>query len=155
MPSETGLGCSAAVLISYLSSVAISVGAEIKANPDHLEVVIEGEIQHGDYNKLVNVLKVTEISHVFLASSGGNISEAMKIGRLIRSLKMTTNIPVRSSDKNMIGSAKQHGIDNLEEDFMCTSACFFIFIAGIDREQDFPFLTQSSAYIDLFWRRMS
>ena len=50
-------------------------------------ITIEGSIAPGDYQKLVDLALSSRGAHtVWLASPGGNLAEALRMGRLIRSL---------------------------------------------------------------------
>ena len=78
---------------------------------------ISGKINKGDYERALNAVNETynhgEISDLFvqLDSPGGDVLEAMKIGSLVRKLKLTTMVI--------------HG--------QCSSACVFILVAGAER----------------------
>jgi ATP-dependent protease ClpP protease subunit len=80
-------------------------------------VLMRGEIKPGDYNKLIrfSIGKNIDLlaSSFILASPGGDIAEALAIGRLIKDLYA----PV------MVGP--QFG--------PCASACFIIFASAVDR----------------------
>src|SRR5262249_29956044 len=73
-------------------------------------VVLEGEIQSGDYDKLRNLVDPNagtqvgvggiggdwygdKYDEIYLASPGGSLAEAMKIGRLVRALRWQTIVP--------------------------------------------------------------
>lgn len=77
-------------------------------------VTIQGEIRSGDYNKLRSAfLELSPISPlIFLDSPGGDISEAIKIGQLVRYLQ--TMVMVKKNKT-------------------CSSACFFIYLGGATR----------------------
>jgi len=84
-------------------------------NPSEGIVInFNGEIIEGDYQRLVSLVEASEIrKRVSIAfnSLGGNISEAVAIGRYIRS----------------------QGFETLVVDG-CYSACFFAFLGGVKRE---------------------
>jgi len=63
-------------------------------------IVIEGEIMKGDYERFIKEIKQHngKISKVYIFSPGGNFSEAIKIGRAIRKLELTTVVPSQSED---------------------------------------------------------
>jgi hypothetical protein len=99
------------------------------------------EIESGDYLTVRNFLsepsnfkKMT--GEVFLASQGGNVSEALQIGYLIRHLRLSTDAPsrpppaVRSSGNEIIRPSDLTD----PRRYQCASACFLLYVAGIYRE---------------------
>jgi hypothetical protein len=104
-------------------------------------LILEGKIERGDYTKVrdflgdaTNFNKMT--GEVFVASQGGNVFEALEIGYLIRRLRLGTDAPSqpppteRSSGNEIIHPNELTNPRN----YLCTSACFLIFVAGIYRE---------------------
>ncbi len=89
---------------------------------------ISGEIKRGDYDEFVQAIKTVgknknrkaQIS-LNLNSPGGDLLEAMKIGRLVRRLRIGTHV------------GHMWEISNGEEPVFCGSSCFFILVAGISR----------------------
>jgi hypothetical protein len=119
------------VSLLFLSS---SFSAEISAKKRHLAkvIVIEGQIEEGDYEKFVNaVLQGGTKADIFIASIGGNAIEAMKIGRLIRALKFSTIAPLLN-DKGLPYCEWAAPITN-SENCTCQSACVLIYLSGINR----------------------
>src|SRR2546426_166749 len=58
-------------------------------------ITIEGEIVAGDYHKFrALVLSTKGANPVWLASPGGNFSEALRMGRLIRALSLEVWAPM-------------------------------------------------------------
>jgi hypothetical protein len=133
---------------TWLAALVAPVsGAEIRhTKPAELgytgfaNVILEGKIETGDYDKLLKIIdeycsnyQICEFG-IYLASPGGNLIEAMKIGRLVRKLRLETHVssdlppPYRQKSEAILKDAKAN--------YMCASACFFIFVAGIDRERD-------------------
>jgi hypothetical protein len=103
-------------------------------------LILEGNIEPGDYTSVRNFLRdesnFKKISGgVFLASPGGHVLEAMKIGLLIRQLQLSTDAPSSSpSGRRAFGSdaiSATNLVNRLDD--LCTSACFLIYIAGIYR----------------------
>ncbi len=104
-------------------------------------LILEGKIGPGDYDKFrafvgnkSNFEKIN--AGVFLASPGGSLTQALKIGRLIRALELNTDAPSGPA----IGSPKfgESPINptNLKDpgsNYACASACFFIYVAGVYR----------------------
>jgi hypothetical protein len=84
-------------------------------------LVVSGEIVPGDYDRLLARIRDDQNrflsqNKIILASDGGDVSEALKIARLVRSL--FTEI--------IVGPLTGR----------CASACFFIFVAAAQRESD-------------------
>jgi hypothetical protein len=116
---------------------------EIKRNPTtiryafnaHMQpygIIIDGEIKSGDYDKFQELVKNGngDIGTVWLRSPGGDAIEAMKIGRLIRTLKMATSAPIGTSNKSYCMLHKPVNTKNCT----CASSCFLVFVAGIYRD---------------------
>jgi hypothetical protein len=122
-------------------------------------VVLEGKIETGDYDRLRDIygergrseffLGLPTVNELSLASPGGDLVEAMKIGRLVRALKLHTIVPTRVGPHSHIGTANEHKLKNSKADYMCASACFFIFVAGIERtaDGDYPILGIHRPYL--------
>ncbi len=121
-------------------------GAEITWLPDEVpSMLISGPIEKGDFEKFRDVLKENEKIpyHVNLNSLGGDLTEAFKIGRLVRELRLSTVAPLLFSHRNPSevlcwrewSRSEMRPIDQADQ-CVCASACFFIFVAGVDREGD-------------------
>jgi len=102
-------------------------------------LIFEGKIEAGDYDKLLSVIdrdcaNDNCLPGILLASPGGDLSEAMKIGRLVRKLRLETHAPAevpspyRQKAEAVLKDAKAN--------YMCASSCFFLFVAGINRQVD-------------------
>jgi len=109
--------------------------------------VLEGNIEPGDYDKLRNVygdvranqfyLGSLQANQLYLASPGGDLTEAMKIGRLVRALKLHTVVPSRPDDPRTFDvMVTEHNLKEPKANYTCASACFFIFVAGVERTAD-------------------
>jgi hypothetical protein len=105
-------------------------------------LILEGKIVSGDYNKLRDFLgnkksNFEKISGgVFLASPGGSIVEALKIGRLIRALRLSTDAPpgpATGSPKFGESLITPSQLINPKVNYGCASACFFVYVAGVYR----------------------
>jgi hypothetical protein len=112
-------------------------------------VSITGAIEQGDSDKLKNILlslksKNTGISQIQLASEGGDVIEALKIGFQIRKNFIKTLAPIAVPHKNggtfnicpeLIGRFENPNYDpRNDHDCTCASACFIIWAAGVIRE---------------------
>jgi hypothetical protein len=106
-------------------------------------LVLEGKIVPGDYDKLRNFLgkksNFDKISDgVFLASPGGYVVESLKIGHLIRSLRLSTDAPSGPPQPNIakFGESiiKANDLVDPKSNYLCASACFFVYVSGIYRK---------------------
>jgi hypothetical protein len=101
-----------------------------------LSLLLRGEIKAGDYSKVERFIG-SGVMHIDLISPGGDLTEAMKIGRLVRSHFIETEAP--KFFKNLVGgSFLGNGVNGDRAcegpDCVCASACFFVWAAGVDRE---------------------
>ena len=120
-------------------------------------VLIQGEIVQGDLQRLEAILdpdtnrtsfdprpnRSTSDTHtVYLHSPGGDVLEAMAIGRLIRQLHLRTEAPRRWGPNLSNGALPMHeagyGPNGAQQacrgpDCVCASACFLIWAGGIRR----------------------
>ena len=134
---------SAAILLAVL-------GLNLSTKPSHaLEelrvfrgvLILEGKIVSGDYNKLRDFLsKKSNFEKinggVFLASPGGGIVESLKIGRLIRTLRLSTDAPpgpATGSPKFGESLITARQLVDPKTNYGCASACFFVYVAGVYR----------------------
>lgn len=125
--------------------VAPACGAEIrKIRPLHpaYDLILEGKIEPGDYDKLRRFIDEDcggYPRNIYLASPGGDLIEAMKIGRLVRTLRWETKVPSDLPSNFRKDTEAILKLNDAKANYMCTSACFFVFVAGIYRERDtFP-----------------
>jgi hypothetical protein len=110
---------------------------------------IEGDIVPGDANKLLDFYKTYGVmtSPVHLRSKGGNVEEAMKMGAIIRRLRLKTEVPVWFTGKQPIDPIK---VDH-PENMICASACFLVYAGGASRFGNYlamhrPFLPRKEAH---------
>ena len=113
-------------------------------------VLIEGDIEEGDYEKFVNavLLAGSDVYSVYIASRGGDAAEAMKIGGLIRQLKLRTQVP-RHIPVDTDFSPRGPFCDDLpvaKSNCTCASACVLIYLSGVYRYGDY--LGVHRAFID-------
>ena len=107
------------VLILFSSSVfsAEIYSRLIDSDGDYF-LVIKGEIIEGDYNRFLNNINKHRAfpTIIWLSSPGGDVLEAIKIGRVIRDGVIETGLGIP---------------DSLED--TCSSSCFLIWSAGVRR----------------------
>lgn len=119
----------ALLLSSFHSYGAIITTAQTPSGRPLGGITIEGPIEIGDFDRFVTQIFQSNQKGgpgpVYLASPGGNFVEAMRIGHLIRELKLTVFAP----------EVKDHPWSRLKrlENNLCASSCFFIYAAGVQR----------------------
>jgi hypothetical protein len=138
-----------AALVTLAVGTAMVDAAEIRVDMTREGIVLEGKIEAGDFDKLRSYIfnrdpfkggHITDVENIFLASPGGDLAEAMKIGRLVRELKLTTSIPDKLRPASRYDGEYQkewiakYNLKDLKANYMCASACFFVFVASIHRE---------------------
>jgi hypothetical protein len=104
-------------------------------------LILEGKIEPGDYFSVRNFLRkksnFDKISGgVFLASPGGYVGEAIKIGYLVRALQLHTDAPSGPpTDRTKFGESliTPKELVDPKRNYLCASSCFFVYIAGIYR----------------------
>ena len=135
-----------AILALAVLALTIVVGVSSASCLEDVKVfrgvlVLEGKIEAGDFAKVRDFLadkaNFEKISGgAFVASPGGNVFEALKIGTLIRALRLSTDAPsgpatgVRRFGQSVIVPAN---LVNPRMNYQCASACFFIYVAGVYR----------------------
>ena len=62
--------------------------------------------------------------------------EAIRIGRLVRKLRLGTHVPSDVPAEKENSRVGKQPLSNPKANSICASACFFIFVAGVDRERD-------------------
>ena len=121
-----------------VSSIPVPVrAAELRVNThgSYRSMDIEGPIEAGDYDRFIHLVKENQakLSGVQLYSPGGNLYEAMKIGRALRKLEISSQVPMKGKDglpqcDDLLGSKPRK-----PENCTAASAAFFIHIGGVHR----------------------
>ena len=111
-------------------------------------VKVEGEIVPGDAQKLLDFYgKYGDmISPVYLRSKGGDVAEAMRMGTIIRRLRLETSVPVWDTGRAPVDPIR---VDH-QENMICASACFLAYAGGAIRFGNYlalhrPFLPREQA----------
>ena len=125
------LACGA--LLVYQGAFAADIRPAKTARGERLAgIMIEGEITKGDYAKFANAfIDNRDTSAVYLYSPGGDFNEALKIGRLIHALKLTTWAPMAVETAGLPMNEVR-----VASNKVCASSCFFMFAAGAQRFGD-------------------
>ena len=98
------------------------------------QLVIEGYIEEGDFQKFLDVIKENQgqISTVWSFSPGGDFQEAIKIGRAMRALELASMVPTRNKFGNpQCDSEVARPLDSAY--CIAASAAFMIHIGGVSR----------------------
>jgi len=123
----------AAFILSFFSASAISADITATVNQHYgtKNIVIEGEIIKGDYEKFMEAALKSgyDTNSVLTASSGGSVAEAMKIGRLIRALKFSTSGPFGDINKPICVPILKN-----KANCVCKSSCVLIWLSGVHRD---------------------
>jgi hypothetical protein len=128
----------AVTIVACLSSIVPVGAADFKDGFGFGEIVLEGTITPGDYDKLLNFVEANPARSIYLASPGGSMTEGIEIGRLVRALKLETIVPDQLRGDVREKVAERHNLTNPKENYMCSSACFFVFVAGVERDHEWP-----------------
>jgi hypothetical protein len=110
-------------LLANLLLASHAVAADIYidgAFGEHRFIHLRGDIVRGDYQRIISLIKNSPDDFLRydwqLDSNGGDILEAIKIGKLIKELYERVNV----ADKMNLGAR-------------CASACFFIYVSAVSR----------------------
>jgi hypothetical protein len=124
------------LLLLALTCAAGTHAASVTLHPNGRTVILEGRIEVGDFEKVEQLARDAAPTALYLASPGGNLVEAMRIGALVRRLAWETKSAESPSVPPAIaaGVARSYGVRDLAHNHMCASACFFIFVSGIYRD---------------------
>jgi len=107
------------------------------ANVTCAEGYLTGDISKGDYEKVVTLLRANEpfLSKFVLNSPGGDVDEALKIGRLFREHLIQTWAAIASNDDagpTFFSPTSGNPLCSGQH-CTCASACALIFLGGVDR----------------------
>lgn len=121
--------------LSSGTSVAADIRPYISGSGSYRAIVIEGQIEAGDYETFLNIIQENQaqISDVYLFSPGGDFVEAMKIGRAVRALELSSQVPMKDSYGRPVCDGDFGPKPNDPKNCTCASAGFFIHIGGIHR----------------------
>ena len=115
--------------------MAADIRPYISGSGSYRAIVIEGVIAPGDFDTFVRIVRENQgrVSGVYCFSPGGNFYEAMKIGRAMRALELSSQAPMRDG----VGRPVCDGADITRPDdpknCTCASAAFFIHIGATHR----------------------
>jgi hypothetical protein len=123
MSRRTIVACFVCIMIWWISS--FSHAAEISCDENNCSLgILRGPISKGDYEKVATLLRTNYlVLRMFsLASPGGDVNEALKIGRLFRKYLITTITPTEDAP-----------VCRGQKYCSCASACALIWFGGVRR----------------------
>jgi hypothetical protein len=130
--------CMALIVIAYIGSMNTNstYAATITVQkPFYINIV--GPIVAGDYDRFVSAIRGTrqEITTVTTVGPGGNVQEAIRVGRLIRKLNLTTEAPFTAEMNPVMRpqTCARASAVNSQTECTCASACTLIWFAGRSR----------------------
>lgn len=97
--------------------------------------LLSGQISKGDYDKIVTFLRAnySSLATLALVSPGGDVDEALKIGRLFRKYLLSTEAPWQLEDGTWGLPLTDTPPQCRGSDCACASACALIWFGGVDR----------------------
>lgn len=122
------------IVITITLSHGVSA-AEMRLNvqSNYRSVTIEGRIERGDYDRFIKLVSENQglISGVILLSPGGDFVEAIKIGKALQALELSSRVPMKSRSGNPVCEDASMG-EVPRDPANCTaaSAAFFIHIGA-------------------------
>lgn len=133
--SKVLLTLSASVLTFFACTQLLAAELRLNVSGTYRALDIEGRIEPGDYERFLRIAKENQgqLSGVNLYSGGGDFVEAIKIGRALRALEMSSQVPQRSRDGRPICEEALGSRARDPANCTAASAAFFIHIGGIHR----------------------
>lgn len=125
------------LLIGVCVTSFFSHAAEMRLNVSgtYRTLHIEGQIEAGDYERFLKIAKESQgdLSGIWLYSAGGDFMEAIKIGRAMRALELSSNVPMLGRDGRPVCDAFLGFKPPDPANCTAASAAFFIHIGGMHR----------------------
>jgi hypothetical protein len=123
-------------LLFPILHTAVASAADIRPfisdSGSYRAIVIEGNIEPGDFETFVRIAKENQgkVSGVYIFSPGGDFYEAMKIGRAMRALELSSQVPMRGPAGRPVCENDGFGPKpKSPNNCTCASAGFFITLA--------------------------
>ena len=128
-------------VLLFAQSVGSALGADFvwtpKSGTSGLgSLYLIGQITPGDYGRFVAAIKGRGAAPfvLYVRSQGGNVYEAMKVGRLVRQLSLTVDGPLSSPENiNQASCLYDEKTLGRQVPCICASACTLIFFGGVFR----------------------
>ncbi|MDO8904734.1 hypothetical protein [Hydrogenophaga sp.] len=130
--------CCKSLLSAFLGILffGIAQGAELSLNANnstYRTITIEGPIEKGDYERFIKMVKDNNglVGGVYIYTLGGDFVEAMKIGRALRDLELSSQVPMQSVRGTPVCDKEPFPRDR--NNCNAASAGFFIHIGAAHR----------------------
>jgi hypothetical protein len=145
--------CAALITTTVPDAVAADIRVTDSAGSSR-GITIEGLLATGDFDEFIRLVKDNQgaIAEVYLFSAGGDFTEAMKIGRAMRALELSSRVPARSSSGVPLCDGSLGVRPRDQQHCMCASACFFVHVAGTDRRGEYLAVHRPYFLTDAFGR---
>lgn len=129
------LALATALGLSSGGAIAADIWPYIDRSGLYRAVVIEGQIEEGDYDTFIKIVQENQakINGIYLFTPGGDFVEGMKIGRAVRALELSSQAPMMDSNGNPVCDTGFGPKPKAPENCTCASAGFFIHIGAIHR----------------------
>lgn len=126
------------VLAIFVVCVAVAAhAAEMRVHvvQNYRFMDIEGIIETGDYSRFLKIVEENQgkLGGVYLYSPGGDFLEAIKIGKALRALELSSQVPQRTRDGRAQCDEFGGSKPRLPENCTAASAAFFIHIGAVHR----------------------
>ena len=123
------------IAITFPNS-AIAAEMRLNVQSNYRSITIEGRIERGDYDRFIKLVATNQglVSGVILLSPGGDFVEAIKLGRALKALELSSRVPMKS--RNGGPACEDASMGEVPRDpANCTaaSAAFFIHIGAAHR----------------------
>lgn len=122
--------CSAAQAATYIDNGGLGNSTASQF------VLIEGKIEIGLTDRFLRYIEENQVegSQLFLNSPGGNLGEALRLGRAIRELGWTTHVGGSVGfERNEDGHLGMIIWPDFPSQGVCESACAYVFMGGVNR----------------------
>lgn len=124
-----------AVSTTCASPHAVAADFRINISSGYRDLVIEGAIEGGDYERFTKIAKENQgqLAGIYILSPGGDFLEAMKIGRAVRALELSSMVPMRSPTGRPVCDDDAAHRPRDPANCSAASAGFFVHIGAVHR----------------------
>lgn len=125
------------ITVLALGAPVAMQAAEMRVHvyPNYRVLDIEGVIEPGDYARFLKIAEESQgkLGGVYIFSPGGDFLEAIKIGKALRALELSSQVPQRGRDGRAVCEEFGESKPRQPENCTAASAGFFIHIGAVHR----------------------